>query len=236
MEDIPADLLSRAEAGDANAQFDVAIHYQLGRGVPQDYDTAMKWCLRAAEQGHARAQFNIGSFHFHGLCVQADPKEAMRWYELAARNGDPELLYSIGHLVEKQHEALNAWPFAVRCYKAAADAGHAEAQCTLGTKLFLGQGIEQDVDRGLEYLYKAADQHHVDSFILLGHIHAEGHLGEPDRAKGLCFLRMASKQGHSQATQWADDLYAKMSPEERVRAEELLEQSAESARRGEREQ
>ena len=235
MDGIPSDLLTRAEAGDANSQFEVAALFQTGKGVPQDYEAAMRWCLLAAEQGHSRAQFNIGSFYLHGLVVDSDPVVALRWYERAASHGDPELLYNIAHVVEKANEHFNAWSFAVQCYQAAADAGYAEAQCSLGIKVLTGRGIEQDVKRGLTYLLQAADQQHVDSWILLGHLHAEGQFWEPDRATGLYYLRMAEGRGHAQAKQWADELHDKMTPEERSKTDELLEKAAELGRRYEQE-
>jgi TPR repeat protein len=119
----------------------------------------------------------------------------------------------------------------MRCYKAAADGGYAEAQCSLGIKLFLGRGIDQDQQAGLTYLFKAADQQHADTFGLLGHLHAEGHLGEPDRAMALYYFRMAETRGHSEAKRWADDMSGKMTPEERIKTEDLLKRAAEAGRR-----
>jgi hypothetical protein len=34
--------------------------YDSGKGVPKDYEEAVKWFRRAAEQGHSKAQNNIG--------------------------------------------------------------------------------------------------------------------------------------------------------------------------------
>ncbi len=34
--------------------------YDSGQGVPQDYQKAIKYYLKAADQGYAYAQFNIG--------------------------------------------------------------------------------------------------------------------------------------------------------------------------------
>ena len=42
-----------AEQGIADAQFKLGLMYSLGRSVPQDYKTAVKWYRLAAEQGHA---------------------------------------------------------------------------------------------------------------------------------------------------------------------------------------
>ncbi|GAB4233825.1 MAG: hypothetical protein Tsb0032_39480 [Kiloniellaceae bacterium] len=40
-----------AEAGDAAAQYNIALMYQRGEGVRQDYAEALRWYRLAAEQG-----------------------------------------------------------------------------------------------------------------------------------------------------------------------------------------
>ena len=42
--------------GDTNAQFNLGVMYEDGRGVTQDYQEAVKWYRKAAEQGDAEAQ------------------------------------------------------------------------------------------------------------------------------------------------------------------------------------
>ena len=44
-------LKSRAERGNAEAQYELGWMYVNGDGVPQNYRTAMKWYRLAAEQG-----------------------------------------------------------------------------------------------------------------------------------------------------------------------------------------
>jgi TPR repeat protein len=41
-----------AEQGDAFAQTNLGLMYSKGKGVPQDYKTAVKWYRLAAEQGY----------------------------------------------------------------------------------------------------------------------------------------------------------------------------------------
>ena len=49
-----------AERGDAEAQSRLGVMYAAGRGVPQDYDAAVKWYRLAAEQGNAKPPHNLG--------------------------------------------------------------------------------------------------------------------------------------------------------------------------------
>ena len=46
--------------------------YYNGKGVPQDYKTAVKWYTLAAEQGNAYAQNNLGTMYYQGEGVPQD--------------------------------------------------------------------------------------------------------------------------------------------------------------------
>ncbi len=47
---------SRADEGDAAAQYNLGEAYLIGRGVPQDRAQAAEWFAKAAAQGHAGAR------------------------------------------------------------------------------------------------------------------------------------------------------------------------------------
>ncbi len=59
-DDFIESLRTRANAGDADAQFSLGVMYDVGRGVPQDDVEAVVWYRQAAEQGHASAQHSLG--------------------------------------------------------------------------------------------------------------------------------------------------------------------------------
>jgi len=62
----------------------LGIMYANGRGVPQDYAEAMKWCRLAAEQGYARAQYMLGIMYANGRGVPQNDVQAHMWFNLAA--------------------------------------------------------------------------------------------------------------------------------------------------------
>ena len=47
------EIKAKAEAGDADAQFNLGVMYRKGQGMEQDYKEAFKWWKKAADQGHA---------------------------------------------------------------------------------------------------------------------------------------------------------------------------------------
>ena len=77
-------LRALAEAGDAQARFDLGIAYDIGEGVPEDDAEAVRWFRLAADQGHARAQFNLGFMYANGAGVPQDYVLAYMWFNLAA--------------------------------------------------------------------------------------------------------------------------------------------------------
>ncbi|HEY5711446.1 MAG TPA: SPOR domain-containing protein [Allosphingosinicella sp.] len=81
-----------ADRGNADAQYNLAQAYFLGRGVPQNMNLAEQWYERAARQGHPDAQANYGLLLFqNGRRTQAMP-----WIQRAAERGDPRAQYVYG--------------------------------------------------------------------------------------------------------------------------------------------
>ena len=77
----------RAEAGDADAQYNMGMMYDNGDEVPQDKDEAMKWMRKAAEKGNAKAQNNLGGSYYNGDGVPQDKAKASMFFNLAAAKG-----------------------------------------------------------------------------------------------------------------------------------------------------
>ena len=80
---------SKANQGDTNAQFNLALLYYHGVGTPQDSKQAVYWYTKAAEQGHVNAQYSLGSLYYDGYDeeVPQDSKQAFFWYTKAAEQG-----------------------------------------------------------------------------------------------------------------------------------------------------
>src|SRR4051812_47347046 len=64
-----------AEAGDADAQFNMGQAYKFGHGVPLNSGLAMSWYQKAARQGHELAQANVGLLLYNAGRRQ----EALPW-------------------------------------------------------------------------------------------------------------------------------------------------------------
>ena len=108
-----------AEHGDADAQFNLAQAYKLGRGVPADMAQAQSWYEKAARQGHQQAEANLGLILFQS----GDRRAAMPWIEKAAAAGEPRAEYVLGTALFNGDLAPKDWPRAYALMTRAAAAG-----------------------------------------------------------------------------------------------------------------
>ena len=77
-----ANLRKLAENGDSRAQYELAVRYGDGDGVPKDDAQAMEWLRKSAMQRHALAQFVLGN-----LLTETDIVAGYSWLFLADFNG-----------------------------------------------------------------------------------------------------------------------------------------------------
>ena len=118
-----------AAAGDADAQFNLAQAYKLGKGVAPDLKRAEELYLRAAQQGHLQAADTYGL-----LLFQTGRREAaISWLTASAERGEPRAQYVLavahynGDLVPK--DPVRGYALMTR----AAAAGLEIATATLAT-------------------------------------------------------------------------------------------------------
>jgi TPR repeat protein len=81
-----------AAQGDADAQFNMAQAYRLGRGVERDQKQAEILYAKAAAQGHLKAADNYGLLLFQ----DGRRAEAMPYVQAASDRGDPRAQYLLG--------------------------------------------------------------------------------------------------------------------------------------------
>src|ERR1041385_7621848 len=92
-----AELTRKAEQGDAEAQYNLAVVYDLGIGVTKSYAESDKWYLKAASQGLAEAQFQLGVRYFEfGKNAKENYATAFTWFFKAANQGVAEAQYNVG--------------------------------------------------------------------------------------------------------------------------------------------
>jgi TPR repeat protein len=89
-----------AEQGDGAAQYNLAMLFDKGRGVSQDFKQAEHWYRKSAEQNFIWAQYAMGSLYERGEGVGQDYAQAADWYAKAATNNFSRAMNSLGRLYE----------------------------------------------------------------------------------------------------------------------------------------
>ncbi len=153
-----------AEAGNADAEYDLGTMYSDGHGVPRDPRLAQTWWEKAANQGQADAQFSLGFMLLHGSgegdnAVAADPSAGLPWIEKAAAQGHASAEYFLGYL----YWSGTSVPFdpqkALQYTLQAAEQGRADAEYQAGMILASQRGVQNAIE-GYKWLELAARQNY----------------------------------------------------------------------------
>ncbi len=152
-------LTPHAEQGYAPAQNWLGYCYQIGYGVPQNYDKAIEWYRKAANQGNADAQNNLGYCYKNGHGVPQNYAKAIEWYRKAADQGNSSAQNGLGTCYYNQQDYANA----VEWLQKAANHGNATAQHNLGYCYENGHGVPRNYSKAIEWYQKAAEQGNADA-------------------------------------------------------------------------
>jgi len=93
-----------AALGDPQAQYQLALKYDRGAGMPKDSQTSAAWLRAAADQGQAQAQLKLGQKYEVGDGVKLNEEIALQWYAAAAEQGIEEAATALQRLYRKQQE------------------------------------------------------------------------------------------------------------------------------------
>ncbi len=83
---------------DDYAQFWLATAYINGKGVPKDFNEAMRWYRRAAGNGLPEAQMFLAESYLYDKRLKQDPAETGKWLIRAGTNADPHLEFALGKM------------------------------------------------------------------------------------------------------------------------------------------
>jgi TPR repeat protein len=200
-----------AEAGQAEAQFDLGVLYAQGLGVQRDLTAAERWYRKSAEQGNAEAEFALGQMYSRGWGVPRDEADAMRWMQMAnsPESDGPPTDWSLveGYGMQQDQKQAAYW------YELAAQKGHAEAQFNLGRLYATGKGgIPHDEEQALRWVRAAASQGYPPAQARLGARYAEGLGIAQDSKRAFFWLTLAYLHGDKSVEKLRTSLAAKLSP------------------------
>ena len=197
-----------SKQGDALGDYDLALMYQYGKGMPVDYSRAKILFSDAADKGLSEAMNQLGSINFYGLGQDRDDQQAFSWYKKAAALGNGNALYALGLMSETGVATKLDFPDAIKYYQEASDHGNEKAMLALARMYHYGLGVAQDHKISASIYQKLADRQNAYAQYQLATLYLEGAGGDrvPDKARKL--LEQASQNGSKQAQQVLERLDA----------------------------
>lgn len=184
-----------AEAGNAEAQYNIGYMYDYGEGLPVDDQQAIYWFTAAAEQGHMTAQFNLGAMYATGEGVAADDMEAIYWYSLAAEQGHSTAQYNLAVMYDEGWGVALDDAAAIYWYTQAANQGDVDAQHNLGVMNEIGEGTPADPAAAAYWYRQAAEQGKAASQFNLGLLYTDGKGVPQDYGEAIYWYSLAAEQG-----------------------------------------
>ncbi len=122
-----AEWVGPAASGDADAQFNLAQAYKLGRGVKQDLTRAEDLFGQAAARGHLHASDNFGLLLFQ----RGERARALPYITAAADRGEPRAQYLLGIASFNGDNVAKDWVRAYALVSLAQQAGLPQAAAAL---------------------------------------------------------------------------------------------------------
>ena len=150
--------LKLAEAGDAEAQYSLAITYLFGLGTVQSDIASAHWAEKAALQGHTPAQVWVGDLYLDGPEIIRDQKKAKNWFCEAAKTQRSDALAKCAVMHDLGWGTLENDLRASELYYAAAIQGNPRAQFALGAYYANGTVVQKDYVQSYAWLNISASE------------------------------------------------------------------------------
>jgi TPR repeat protein len=190
----PADLVAKADAGDAEAQYYAGVLYLFGRpNVPRDPK-------RGCDYEEKASATRPDAMHLVGLCHQngagpgepVDKVKAETAFTRAAEMGFTKSKCALGQMLMADGKEAQR---GINLCRQAANDGDLDAQTTVAKAYFSGSGVRQDYPQARKFYELAAQQGNVDSMRRLGEMYAKGDGGKKDTKKAMEWWTKAEKAG-----------------------------------------
>jgi uncharacterized protein len=112
---------------DSMVQNDFGIMYKDGKGVPQNYATAVQWFSRSAAAGNSLGQNNLGGMYRDGIGVNRDYARAATFFRAAAQQGNAAAQVNLGLMLAQGQGVRTDYVQAYMWFDLAAQQGVAQA-------------------------------------------------------------------------------------------------------------
>ena len=211
-----------AEFGYIPANEIIGEFYAYGAAGGKDPAKAVAYYTKAAHVGYGPAQYQLGVAYYNGDGVAEDKKTAAAWLLESAKHGDADALYAVGNMYDQGDTLPNDPSKAIVYFKEAAEKGNSDAEDALGLYFYTGTAVAKDPVMARKLFTEAAHHRSADAMFNLAVMLANGEGGVKDMATAYVYMRLAEQLGIDKAGPAADELAGKLTPDERARADSVL--------------
>ena len=193
--------LRAATSGHVNAMNDVGYMYSHGVGVERNPTAGMAWYKLAAHRDNLTAIKNLAYHYSCGVNVEKNFDEAVYFYERAIVLGDEEALNELGDLYLDNGN----FEIAAKYYQQAVEKEITGAMVSLALMFLSGQGVQEDYERAVNLMERAAISGNVTAMAYFGFF-----LTSSEDSKKLAefWLRKAARADSGLGMKWLADLLA----------------------------
>ncbi len=149
-------LRQAASRGEAAAQYQVAMNYAAGTGVPQDFKQASFWLEKSAKQGFAAGQYRLASLYEKGEGVAKDMSKAASWYEKAAAQGNVKAMHNLAVIHAEGRGVSQDFKEAAVWFEQAANHGLGDSQYNTAVLYERGLGVDRTPAKAFHWFAIAA--------------------------------------------------------------------------------
>lgn len=197
------DLKFRAEEGDVDASYSIAVSYLKESDKIKE---AENWLRKAASKGHPPSLHALGRMYLLGIGVDKNMEEAKAYFHLSAGAGYAPSENALGAiLLENSEGNLDMEKRAVTYLSRAADKGEANAAILLATKAMQ----EEDYDIACSWYEKGSSANHPVGHLGMGLCHGERLFSGSSDAKAEFYYKQAASSGVVEAQLNLGQLYEK---------------------------
>lgn len=199
-----AGLLKKAEAGDAEAQYDVGVYYlqRIGKGDSESASARLgiEWLGKSAAQGNRDALTALAYAYKKGGGVKQSLELALKYYQMAADKGSTKAMKSLGDMFLEGLDVPRDEERGARWFIEAAEHGDASAQNELIVLYSTGRGLPQDAAKALAWAKKSLDRKDDGyrgylAMYNLGEMYANGNGAPRHPKKAVYWMQKAAQAG-----------------------------------------
>uniref|UniRef100_A0A7E4W8N3 HCP-like protein n=1 Tax=Panagrellus redivivus TaxID=6233 RepID=A0A7E4W8N3_PANRE len=165
-----------AENGDVQAILGLGNLYLTGsKGVPIDYNAALKYYSIAAESGNPMGMAVLGKMYYDGTdATPVDDELALTYFKKAADKGNSYGQVGLALMLLNGRGVRKDPIKAMRLFATAAEQSNAEGQFYLGYMHYRGFGSLRDHKSALRYFQVASQSGNLLAIYNLAQMHAQG--------------------------------------------------------------